>query len=193
VLQPLDDIMEELREHVRREIRMGFTPADEVAEVVLDIMDDGDREGMRAAVEHLIRVEGESFRRDQATWPAETDCDRLDRAFDELERRGIVARQHFSCCQNCGSQEILAEVDDAEDAGMVVRGHAYYHQQDTEGAADGFGLYVAYGSAGFGTTAEVGAEVAAVLAAHGFEVDWDGSPETRLYIPLDWQRRRDDM
>ena len=32
--------------------------------------------------------------RDTASWPV-TDCDHLDRAFELLEARGVVARQHF--------------------------------------------------------------------------------------------------
>jgi len=35
----------------------------------------------------------------QREWPSVTDCDRLDRAFADLNGRGIVARQNFACCK----------------------------------------------------------------------------------------------
>lgn len=189
--QPLDDVMDELRENIRRELRIGFTPAEEVVEVALDAVDDPAR--LRPAAEHLLAVESQVLRREQAGWPAVTDCDRLDRAFDELERRGIVARQNFSCCQNCGSKEIWGEVEDAAEAGKPVRGHTYYHAQDAEAAAEGGGLFLAYGSVEDDGAAEVGREIVAVLNAHGLATEWDGSPKTRIHAPLDWKRRRDDL
>lgn len=189
--QPLDDVMDELRGAVRSELRMGFTPADEVVEEVLAYLEAEER--MRPAVEHLFRVESEALRREQAEWPAVTDCDRLDAAFGELEGRGIVARQNFSCCQSCGSREIWEEVDEAERLGASVRGHTYYHVQDTQGAAEGGGLYLAYGAVEEEGIVEIGREVAAVLNAHGLATEWDGSPEKRIRVPMDWKRRRDDL
>lgn len=189
--QPLDDVMDELRRAVRIELRMGFMPVDDIVQAVVERMEDDER--VRPAAEHLLRVESEALRHEQATWPAATDCDRLDAAFQELEARGIVARQDFSCCQNCGSGEIWAEVEDAKAGGLDVRGHTYYHAQDTEGAAEGVGLYLAYGAVEEDGTAEIGREIVAVLNAHGLATEWDGSPKTRILVPLDWKRRRDDL
>ena len=67
----------------------------------------------------------------QATWPAETDCDRLDKAFADLEQHGIVARQNFSDCGTCGVAEIPAEIDAAKKSGskcprLCVLSHARY-------------------------------------------------------------------
>lgn len=191
--QPLDDVMDELRAYIRSELRIGFTPVDEIVELALDVVEDDDPARFRAAVEHLLAVESQALRREQEKWPAETDCDRLDRAFADLERRGIVARQNFSCCQNCGSTEIWGEVYDAVDAGASIHGHTYYHAQDAEGAAEGCGLFLAYGSVEEGGTAEVGREIVSVLNAHGLAAEWNGTPQTRIRVPLDWKRRRDDL
>ncbi|HST57349.1 MAG TPA: hypothetical protein VLK84_01600, partial [Longimicrobium sp.] len=106
--EPLDDVMDELREQVRSELRMGFAPVDEIVDTALDMVEADEPDRLRPMTEHLLRTESQANLREQAAWPAVTDCDRLDLAFDELERRGIVARQHFSCCQNCGSHEIWA-------------------------------------------------------------------------------------
>src|SRR5688500_16889972 len=143
--QVLDDVMDEMRATIRRELRIGFMPANEIVEVALDEIEAEDPRRFRPAAEHVLEVESQAMLREQAAWPAVTDCDRLDRAFGELEQRGIVARQNFSCCQNCGSTEIWGEVDDALDAGKAARGHTYYHAQDSQAAAEGGGLYLAYG------------------------------------------------
>lgn len=191
--EPLDDVMDELREQVRSDLRMGFLPVEDIAESVMDIVETDNPDQLLPAVEQLVRTEAEALRREQAGWPAVTDCDRLDLAFQELERRGIVARHHFSCCMNCGSQEIWAEVEDAVEAGVQVRGHTFYHVQDTAGAAEGGGLHLAYGSFAGDATAEVGQEIVSVLNAQGLATEWNGSTETRIRVELDWKRRRDDL
>lgn len=191
--EPLDDVMDEIREQVRIDLRMGFRPAEDVAETVLDIVETDDPDAVLPLVQDLVRTEAEVLRREQAGWPAVTDCDRLDPAFDDLERRGIVARQNFSCCMTCGSKEIWGEVEDAEEAEMPVRGYAFYHEQDTAGAAAGGGLLLAYGASERGAAAAVGHEIAAALHAQGLATEWDGSPDKRIHVQMDWKRRRDDL
>lgn len=191
--EALDDVMDELREHVRSELRMGFTPVEEIAESALDVFETDDPDQLLPMAEHLVRRESEALAREQAGWPDVTDCDRLDLAFEELERRGIVARHHFSCCMNCGSQEIWAEVEDALEDGTQVRGHTFYHEQDTAGAAEGGGLYLAYGAMEEQGMEAVAREIMAVLQAQGLATEWDGSTDTRIRVDLDWKRRRDDL
>jgi hypothetical protein len=72
-----------------------------------------------------------------------------------------------------------------------VRGYAFYHEQDTESAAGGGGLYLNYGSCDEGTEAAVaiGHEIVAALKAKGLDPDWNGSLEKRIGLPLDWKRR----
>lgn len=189
--QPLDDVMDELREAVRTELRTGFTPAGEVVDAAMEYLEAEER--LRPAVEHLLRVESAALRAEQAAWPATTDCDRLDAAFRDLEQRGIVARQNFSCCQTCGSAEIWGEMEEADERGPDVRGYAYYHLQDTQGAAEDGGLYLAYGAVEEDGIAAIAHEVVAVLRAHGLAVEWDGSTARRIHVPMDWKRRRDDL
>ena len=122
----------------------------------------------------------------QATWPERTDSDRLSNAFRNLDASGIVAREDFTCCQNCGTTEIGGEVVDVE----ACRGYVFYHGQDADRAVAGGGIWLSYGLFERETTPEIGEEVCAALRAEGFEVDWDGSPDKRIRVPLDWARRR---
>jgi hypothetical protein len=121
---------------------------------------------------------------EQADWGV-TDCDRLTAAFEELDRGGIVAREHFSCCQTCGTAEIWAEAEPAD------RGYVFFHMQDTETAGDGV-LYLAYGARADEpeATVAVGHEIVKVLRSHGFQTSWDGSESTRIRITdLEWRKR----
>lgn len=190
--KPLDDVMDDLRDCIRREVATGFLRADEIAESALELLsDEHDPERLRPMAEALARMAVEQRLREEAAWPEHTDCDRLDLAFAELEEGGIVARQHFSCCQSCGSTEIWDEVDEAEDEGRTVRGYTFYHMQDTEAAVDGGGVFLAYGAAAEGDEAilEIAREVVETLRRHGFAPDWDGSARHRIHVPLEWKRR----
>ena len=64
-----------------------------------------------------------------------------------LEAAGIVARQNFTCCKTCGFYEINGEMEAARAQGRVVRGYVFFHMQDTERAAKGGDLALAYGPA----------------------------------------------
>jgi len=122
----------------------------------------------------------------QATWSARTDNDRLTDAFRALDATGVVAREDFACCQNCGVTEIGDEVLDTAPA----RGFVFYHQQDTERAAAGGSLWLAYGRFEEPSSAEIGEEICAALRAEGLHVDWSGSPGQRIHVRFDWARRR---
>lgn len=122
----------------------------------------------------------------QQGWPARTDSDRLADAFRALDAAGIVAREDFACCQNCGLGEIGAEVH--ED--MPARGYVFYHQQDAEGCVEHGGLNLAYGRFEQPPTVEIGEEVAAALRAEGLDVRWSGSPDQRIHVRVGWARRR---
>jgi uncharacterized protein DUF6891 len=80
---------------------------------------------------------------------------------------------------------------EAEDHGSA-RGFVFFHHQSTRSAAEGHGLTLHYG--GFDGTAEttagVGREVVAALAAAGLSTQWDGSPDRAITVaPLEWRRR----
>jgi hypothetical protein len=126
-------------------------------------------------------------------WPETTDCDRLDAAFEELNRRGVVARHDWWCCQNCGHGAMADEVELQPERvpGVPVRGYAFYHNQDTEAAVDGGGLFIAYGAEAPGDESllAIGHELVEVLKRHGLRVDWSGSTDKRIRVSLEWQRR----
>ncbi|WP_380284850.1 DUF6891 domain-containing protein [Kitasatospora purpeofusca] len=185
------EVLRDAEERARELIRCGFQEPDEIAESLVDDLDD---QGL--TVEEAERIVAPLWRerlREQAAWPETTDIDRLEAAFDALEELGIVAAMDFTCCANCGYAEIGGEAE--EDS----RGFVFFHQQDTERAAEGGALLLRYGGfqvdgepteAAVRRTAGVGRDVAAALTAAGLPVEWDGSPETAIAVtPITWLNR----
>ncbi|HEX8905836.1 MAG TPA: hypothetical protein VF771_13380 [Longimicrobiaceae bacterium] len=189
----LADLMDELRRAIEADVAAGFYDDYEVVERAVDCFsDEVDPAELEPVAERLTAAAFEAHARAQATWPAVTDCDRLDAAFAELERRGIVARQNFSCCMNCGTSEIWGEVADAQAEGRVIHGCTFYHEQDTQRAAEGGGVFLAFQASEEGDQAavRVGREIVDVLRAHGLSPEWTGTADRRIDVPLDWKRRR---
>src|SRR5262249_15285426 len=171
----------------------GFEGAEEIIEGAAEVFTEGgDPSDLRPLAERLAREAFQAHYQEQSRWPEVTDCDRLDAAFAELERDGVVCRQNFSCCGNCGCAEIGAEMEEVRSAGRGVLGYAFYHMQDTESAAEGYGLCLNYGATegGEGPAVRIGRQIVAVLNRHGLRTEWDGSWSKRIQIRMDWKRRR---
>ncbi|MFB7669090.1 hypothetical protein ACFC1R_35125 [Kitasatospora sp. NPDC056138] len=177
------------RAHARTLLRGGFLDFRAVAVAVSEMSEPG--EGF-VTVEQAGRILGPLWDErlaEQESWPEVTDADRLARAFATLEERGVVARMNFACCGRCGHDEMQEFADGR------ARGYVFFHSQDTDRAAAGHGLWLAYGAYGpehrqSGRDAAIGVEVVAALTEAGLPAVWDGSPDSAVRVaPLDWRRR----
>ncbi|MFE7598701.1 DUF6891 domain-containing protein [Streptomyces sp. NPDC057494] len=182
-----DDEREEWEKRVRDVLVGGYASRAELAEIAEEYLVTEDRRpvsrGQAEALADRLWLERVA---EQATWQGETDPERLTRAFTALREAGITSRENFTCCRSCGQTEIGAE------GGPDARGFVYFHSQCTDSAAAGHGLTLLYG--GFDgsseTTAAIGHEVVAALAAVGLHAEWDRDPDRAITVtPLDWRRR----
>jgi hypothetical protein len=188
-----ETLSKEIAEQVSRAVAEGFSDPDDIIESTVEMFEEeADEEVVRPLVERLTAKAVRAHLKVQATWPAVTDCDRLDAAFAELNAAGVVCRQNFSCCGNCGVAEIGDEMKQERRNGIQVRGYAFYHMQDTEGAAEGCGLHLNYGAVKKGEAAavRVAQEIVAALERHGLRTEWDRSWKRRIQVQMDWKRRR---
>ncbi len=185
----VDERLLRVRDYAQGLVQGGFKSREDIIEEVEDYAGDTSPDLLELPLTEMIDSLLEAHYEEQKTW-GETDCDRLDRAFAALEKRGIVARQDFSCCGTCGHYEIWEEMTEES------RGYTFYHMQDTDSAAEGYGLYLSYGANAESdednqAMIKIAWEIVAVLREHGLTVDWDGSPYRRIKISdLDWKRRR---
>jgi len=183
----------DLERYVKEFVAAGFLSEDEIVEAAIEcVSGEAEPETMRSHAVLLTKQALADHFAGQAKWSSPTDCDRLDAAFAELEESGIVSRQNFSCCQNCGSYEIGDEMRKRFDEGLPVRGYTFYHQQDTESAVEGFGLCFAYGSTEepVESSIAIGNEICNVLRKHDLKPEWDGSIKKRISLRMEWKRRR---
>ena len=193
-------IENELRERINAAVVAGF---DERDEIIMSVTEEAEDEhdgvdGLEELVTRLTDAALAAHHRKQSRWKGETDCDRLDAAFEELERQGIVARQNFTCCSTCGHYEIGDEIKDAKKErkkrAAPVSGYAFYHMQDTESAVAGGGIYIKYDTLKDDREKKiaVGQKIVEALTAAGLKTEWDGDPNTGVYVRLKWRRRRDE-
>lgn len=166
----------------------GFYSSEEVDAMIDDILEeDADEESLRAAV-------APEFARkalEEKTWPPTTDCDRLDAAFSALNAEGILALQNAGYTMSDGLGEVDVVLEEQGKEGYA--GYCFYHGQDLERAVRGSGLMLAYGDLKGEKEGQIkiGKRIVAAMEEAGFQVDWKGSPDTRIYILLiDWKRRR---
>jgi len=189
----IEQIISEMRKYIIRDVAAGFSTPDEISESVVEVFsDEHPPSDLIPYAKSITQEEIESHLREQEKWEEITDCDRLDQVFEDLEHQGIISRQNFSCCGTCGSAEILDEMSAAQNKGKKVRGYAFYHVQDTESAVEGEGIYLNYGSVYNNYLAQVlaGHKIAKVIKNHGLKVEWNGSLRRRIFVQLDWKRRR---
>jgi len=134
-----------------------------------------------------------SLARDKASWPAVTDCDRLDQAFAALNALGIIALQNAGYTQSDGYDDVRQSYDERADRDTVI-GYCFYHGQDLERAVQGEGLYLAFGPMDAKKEETEGPRIGAVIVEEltraGFAVKWSGTFGQRICIPaIDWKRR----
>ena len=188
----LDRAVEDVAGYIRRDVAAGFTKVEEIVPQALEVVSsDYDVEALRPHARRVLAEAMEEQRRREEAWPAVTDWDRFAAAFAALEEKGIVCRHNFSCCGTCAAGEIWDEIKAEREKGREIVGCAHYNMQDTDGAVEGYGIYLSYGSVLEGERAAVsiGHEIAEAMRGQGLEVGWDGTWAKRIFVKMEWQRR----
>src|SRR5438046_2664744 len=103
----MDEALKDLRSFIAYRIWEGFESERSIVENATNYAQETlDREDFQPEIERITAELLTAHREEQAGWESPTDCDRLDEAFAVLNQKGIVARQDFSCCNNCGHLDI---------------------------------------------------------------------------------------
>lgn len=184
----MNDTDKYILDAIRLCVWSGFYDADDVHQVIDDILeDDADEAMLRSAVASEFEKKTQAER----SWPDETDCDRLDRVFDYLNTTGIIALQNAGYTMSDGLDDVGEEL--SRRGRDNVKGYCFYHGQDLDRAVLGQGLMLAFGDLDddkAGKT-EIGNLVRNAFESHGFRTEWSGDSESRINIlNLDWKRRK---
>lgn len=176
-----------LADQIKTWVWSGFYDS-RAANECLDDMLDGDVD--ETMLRELIAQELEKKRVQEKDWPSQTDCDRLDAVFADLNDAMVIALQNAGYTTDDGHDdvgEIYAKQPDG-----TYRGYCFYHGQDMEKAVAGHGIMLAFGD--MRDTDEGKAAIAELivhtLQRHGFVTEWNGSVRTKINVPhIHWQRR----
>jgi hypothetical protein len=160
-------------------------------EMCADAGDRDDQDRIEAILEGYVTIAMEAHARVAAGWVGDTDNDRLTRAFWEMESVGIVTRENLGQSMSDGEHEIDAIVDLMISDGKEVRGNVFYHEQDVERALGGQGLNLAFTGDRTGAEAArlIGHEIVAILERNGLKPVWNGDPDHRIKVDMEWRRR----
>ena len=207
-----EDLRDTLRNLVLGEVRLGNSSHDDIVEICRDVYivdecpENEWEKFVQFARDELKKAES-THSKEQAGWPAETDCDRLDRVEAALRDRGILLWQVSPCCDTCTGGELPDRIDEIESRHPgfrdKVRGYAFFIDQnmaDMLAEDTKISVYLAYGwfspddskvepDVYEKNALGIAREVCDCLCEHGFELDWDGSFSKKIGISLKWQRR----
>ncbi|PTL81258.1 NusA N-terminal domain-containing protein [Vitiosangium sp. GDMCC 1.1324] len=185
---------EYLREQVEIAVRGGYLDEEEVLAFVKERVEDELRtsdatEEFLAYARRLL----EEHRAEEAGWSGPTTNDAIDRAFEELNRQGIIALQNAGYTLSDGWDDVAAAKAERYEP---VRGSTFFHGQDVERGVLGMGLMLVFGSferdpkLDEEASLAIAREVRETLARHGVETEWNGSVKTRISIPpFPWRKR----
>jgi hypothetical protein len=182
---------EDLRHWVHSFVWTGEYGADEIPWLIEDSLGVGD-EVDQSWLRDVIAAEVAVKREAEQTWPSVTDCDRLDRAFQALQRQGIIALHRAGFTQSDGLEEVEDDYHEAGGEASGYSGHCFYTEQDQRRALDGSGMCIGFGhlSGDDAKGVKVGHMLRAALEAEGFSVEWNGTIGSRLFVKgFRWQRR----
>ena len=182
-------------EYIRYYVWSGYYGPDEVFDIIDDEVFEGDGEDeawLRTAIRRAFRKK----RAAERTWPEITDCDRLDRAFEELQGQGILVSHKTGYTQQDGLDVVTELYKEAGGKKSGLAGYCFYTIQDVETALwSDVGLWLAFGAflRGREHGVAVGRRLRDVFERFGFNVVWDGTIDSRLLLSgFRWQRRSPD-
>lgn len=173
-------------------VQSGFYNKDRIMVIFLEEMyapGELDEAQVASAIDDAM----EKWNHEKQQWPAVTDCDRLDKAFEAINRRGIIGLQNAGHTQSDGYDDFRMTLDKHPKKAEVI-GYCFYHGQDLSRAVDGGGLYLAFGPTDPAAEEKQGPMVGNIvreeLERTGLKVNWDGTFANRMLIPgIVWQKR----
>ncbi|MGE3808443.1 MAG: hypothetical protein AB7K24_27585 [Gemmataceae bacterium] len=178
------------REYIEQYVRYGFYRPVEVERIVGEDVLGGELPGKR--IRELVNAEVARQTDEQESWPAVTDCDRLDQAFAALRCEGILAIHNAGMTPSEGIDEMSEQYHASGGKKSGIVGYCFYHRQDMEYALKYHELGLAFGDIDGDQKqgVEIGKRIRSALEAAGLRVAWTGSIKDKIDITdFKWRRR----
>lgn len=173
-------------------VRSAFWDRDRILEIMCEELyapGDLDENAVAVAITSSIA----EWQAGQKEWPDETDCDRLDQAFAKLNQHGVIALHNAGMTQSDGYDDFREIYEDHPKQNEII-GYCYYHGQDLARVARGGPLFFSFGPCDPKLEETEGPKVGRAIVKHltdaGLKVEWEGTFDKRMSIPIfSWQRR----
>jgi hypothetical protein len=182
------------RRRIEELIRHGLLPLDQIAFLVsLDAGEDLDEDVLGRMVAECWQEAS------RVPMKSPTPLDRLQSAFDALDRAGIMARHYPDAGRSDANALIENELAVATRRGREYRGYCFYDEPLARLMSEG-GLAFCFGPADMPATyaelwrqqVEIAHEIAGALQHEGFEVQWSGKAADVVgVVGVDWSGPRD--
>ncbi len=185
-------VEEQVQEFITEEVAAGYFDDATITKLAADLYCDLTAKAkLKKMAAPMLAAARAAHKLEQRDWPKVTDNTRLDLAFADLEAQGILARQNYWCCSNCGGVAITEEVERGIKRGKKLRGYTFFHEQDSDMAVFGHGLHLDYGGPHLDDagSVDIGKVVVKALRKQGLKPAWSGDLDTRIHIPMKWQRK----
>ena len=189
------EIKEEALEQLKTEIVSGFEGGAELFEGIREMFydeDEFDENWLKNEISERLTKHIEHSK----NWQRPTDFERLARVFDQLNKDGIVSLHKAGYTRQDAEDDCHEMMDVITSFGGKIKGYCYYHTQDLERAINSKMLYLGYDSmdGSDASAMEVVQVIREKLIEEGFEIEWNGSLDTRLFIKdFDWKKVPDGI
>jgi hypothetical protein len=180
----------------------GFHAAAEIEEVITDeyldpdTLNDEDRDWINTEVLGQYRAKRDA----EATWPAQTEYDRIDGVFEKLRSEKYIALHNAGNTLSDGHDDVQELWRAAGRFESGIRGCCFYHSQDLDRAVHSGKLNLAFSGAMIPETEQrednsraVARHIVGLLRAAGFTAEWNGDLHTRIEVDVGvWRKRGPD-
>ena len=189
-------IKDEAIEQLDKDIVFGFDDKEDLLMGISDMfynVDNFDKKWLK----NEIKIRLKEHKLVSKKWEYPTDFDRLLKAFDSLNAKGIVALHKAGYTKQDAQDDSLDMIMRLKKKGIEAKGFCYYHTQDLERViSEDKNLFIGYDSYNHNDTLakEIADEIAKTLKLNGLKVKWNGSIESRIEIvDMDWKKRVDGI
>lgn len=184
-------------ESLAAQLRTGMLSMDEIKENVLEEIEDNEfsEQIPETWVDEQLKNEFNKLVIETENWKKPTDTERLIEAFNSLVESNIIALHIAGYTTSEGEYEVIEVERELRANGSGSIGYCFYHEQDLLRVINNqnSSLYIAFQKVDNSedkVTIELGQKIVNILKEHQFQVEWDGTANTKIALNnFKWQYR----
>lgn len=183
------DENEYVMEQIKYLVWGGFSDFNEIKFHITDIVEN---EGIEDTQPYIAAIKNEILKKkkEQDSWPKNTDVDKLNEVFKRLKNEGVLCLHNAGYTMSDGHYDANEAIQNYPKG--TFQGYCFYHGQDLERILQGGSLMLAYDhiNGDVPEKIDIGNKLKSELEKSGFKVIWNGTTEQRIEVSnIKWQNR----